>query len=126
MGERRQAGIEVYASQLGLDPAAVPGWFAERFGERFAEEAFNAAAGVWTTGELDPRTRSLLVIAALVAQGGVDERLRGHVRWATKHGCTRAELEEALTLLAPYIGFPRASTALELVRSEFARLDSAG
>ena len=124
MDDRRQRGIDAYASQLGLDPADVPGWFSERFGERFAEEAINAAAGAWTEDGLDLRERSLIVVAALVAQGCVDERLRGHVRWAVAHGATRQQLEEAITLLATYVGYPKASTGMEIVRAELDRLES--
>ena len=58
MDERRQRGIDAYASQLGLDPADVPSWFSDRFGERFAEEAIHAAAGAWIEdGNLDLRER---------------------------------------------------------------------
>ncbi len=124
MDDRRRCGIEAYASQLGLDPADVPEWFSERFGERFAEEAINAAAGAWVGNNLDLRERSLIVVAALVAQGGLDERLRGHVRWAVAHGATREQLEEAVTLLATYVGYPKASIAMEIVRAELDIIES--
>lgn len=100
-------------------------WFAERLGERFGREAINAAAGAWVDDCLSLRDRSLVVVAALVAQGSVDERLRGHVRWAIEHGSSREELEGLVTLLAVYVGFPRASVAMEIVRDELARLEAA-
>jgi alkylhydroperoxidase/carboxymuconolactone decarboxylase family protein YurZ len=53
-----------------------------------------------------------------VSQAGVEERLRGHVRWAIAHGSNRVELEELVTLLAVYVGYPRASIAMEIVRQE--------
>ena len=65
-----------------------------------------------------------MVVAALVAQGAVDERLRGHVRWAIDHGSSREELEALVTLLAVYVGFPRASVAMEIVRGELAMLEA--
>jgi 4-carboxymuconolactone decarboxylase len=101
----------------------VPAWFAERFGERFGREAINAAAGAWTEDTLSLRDRSLIVVAALVAQGGVEDRLRGHVRWAVEHGSNRDELEALVTLLAVYVGFPRASTGMEIVRQELDRIE---
>ena len=52
----------------------------------------------------------------------MEERLRGHVRWAVEHGVTPAELEAIVTLLAVYVGFPRASVANEIVRDELSRL----
>lgn len=115
--DRYERGLDAYASQLGLPREQVRPWFVEQFGEGFAEEAINAAGGVWADGALSLRDRSLVVVVALVAQGGVEQRLRGHVRWALEHGCTRDELEALATLLAVYVGHPRASIGLEVVRS---------
>lgn len=124
-GERYERGLDAYASQLGLDRDEVPRWFEDRFGARFREEAVNAAAGLWVEDCLSLRDRSLIVVAALITQGGVEARLRGHVRWAVEHGSTREELEALTTLLAAYAGYPRASVGMEIVRDELARLERA-
>ena len=124
MDERYRRGLEAYGSQFGLPAEQVEAWFAERFGTRFGHEAINAAADAWTADSLDLRVRSLVVVAALIAQGGVDDRLRGHVRWAVEHGATREELEAVATLLAVYVGYPRASSGMEIVREELAKLES--
>ncbi len=121
MTDRWQRGLAAYASQFGIDESEVEAWFAERHGERFGTEAINAAGGAWADDELSLRDRSLVVVAALVALGGVDDRLRGHVRWALEHGVTREELDALCALLAVYVGYPRASTANEIVRDEIAR-----
>jgi 4-carboxymuconolactone decarboxylase len=120
--ERYESGLDAYASQLGVPREEVPAWFAERFGERFAEEAINTAGGAWPDDVLSLRDRSLIVIAALIVQGSVEARLRGHVKWALEHGSSREELEALATLLGPYAGFPKASTGLEIIRDELARL----
>jgi alkylhydroperoxidase/carboxymuconolactone decarboxylase family protein YurZ len=125
VNERYERGLNAYASQFGISRDDVPAWFAERFGERFGEEAINAAAGAWADDCLSLRDRSLLVVAALIAQGGVGERLRGHVRWAIEHGSTREELEALTALLAVYVGYPKASVGAEIVQDELARLESA-
>lgn len=122
MSERYEQGLDAYASQLGIPREQVPDWFADRFGQRFAEEAISAAAGAWTDDVLSLRDRSLVVVAALAAQGDVEPRLRGHVRWAVEHGVTPEQLEAAVTLLAVYVGYPRASMAMEVVREELARM----
>jgi 4-carboxymuconolactone decarboxylase len=122
--DRYERGLDAYASQFGIAREDVPGWFAERFGDRFGDAAINSAAGAWVDDELSLRDRSLIVVAALITQGGVDDRLRGHVRWAIDHGSTRQELEALVTLLAGYIGFPRASVGMEIVREELAKLDA--
>jgi len=124
MDERYERGLDAYASQFGIPREEVPAWFAERMGERFGTEAVNAAAGAWVDDCLSLRDRSLIVVAALVAQGGLDARLRGHVRWAIEHGSSREELEALVTLLAVYVGFPRASAGMEIVRDELARLEA--
>jgi 4-carboxymuconolactone decarboxylase len=115
--ERWARGTAAYASQFRIGEDEVFARLAGTVGERMATEAINAAGGAWDEdGLLSMRERSLLVVAALVAQGGVDARLRGHVRWALDHGVTAEELEAALTLLAVYVGYPRASVAMEVVR----------
>ena len=96
----------------------------ERFGERFAEEAIHATGGAWPDDVLSLRDRSLIVVAALVAQGGVEPRLRNHVRWAIAHGSSREELEALVTMLGVYAGYPRASVAMEIVRDELDGLES--
>ena len=123
MDERYERGLDAYASQLGLARDEVRPWFEERFGARFAEEAVNAAGGAWPDDCLSLRDRSLVVLAALVAQGGVDARLRSHVRWALEHDLDRDQLEALVTLLAVYVGYPKASVAMEIVRDELQRLE---
>ena len=120
--ERWNRGLDAYASQFGIDRDEVPDWFRERMGDRFGTEAINAAGGAWPDDALSLRDRSLAVIAALVTQGGVETRLRGHVGWALEHGSSREELEALVTLLAVYVGFPKASVAMEIVREELDRL----
>jgi 4-carboxymuconolactone decarboxylase len=125
VSDRYERGLKAYASQFGIDESEVAAWFADRHGARFGEEAINSAGGAWPDDELSLRDRSLVVVAALIAQGGVEDRLRGHVRWAVEHGVTAAELDAMVTLLAVYVGYPRASTANEIVRDELARLGQA-
>lgn len=120
---RRERGIDVYADQFGLGPDEVERQFVERFGRRFAEEAFSASGGsVWEAEPLTRRERGLVVLAALATQGAVEERFRSHVRWALRNGATPDELDAVVCLLAAYAGFPRASVAMETLRDELGRL----
>jgi alkylhydroperoxidase/carboxymuconolactone decarboxylase family protein YurZ len=120
---RRERGLEVYAAQLGVTPAEAERQFVETYGSLFAEEAFASAGGsTWDGSPLSRRDRSLVVLAVLAAQGGVEPRLRTHVGFALKNGATVDELEATLALLAVYAGFPRASVAMEVVRDELERL----
>jgi 4-carboxymuconolactone decarboxylase len=115
--------LEVYASQFSIPREQVAARFAEHVGERFGEEAILAAAGAWVDDELSLRDGSLVVVAALITQGSAELHLRAHTRWATSHGCTRAQLEALATLLGVYAGYPRASQGLMVVREELATLE---
>jgi 4-carboxymuconolactone decarboxylase len=86
-------------------------------GVRMAREAVLAAGGVWGSGPLSTRDRSLAVVSALTTLGGVDPRLRSHLRFAMHNGVSRSELEELFVLLALYVGYARASVAMEALRA---------
>lgn len=124
MDERYERGLDAYASQFRIPREDVAQWFTDRYGDRFGTEAINAAGGAWSDDRLSRRDRSLVVVTALIALGGVEDRLRGHVRWAIDHGSTRDELEALGALLAVYVGYARASVGLEIIREELDRLDS--
>jgi 4-carboxymuconolactone decarboxylase len=113
--DRTARGRAAYASQFGLPEEEAIELLEATVGARMAAEAVQAAGGAWVEDCLSLRDRSLIVVAALVAQGAVDSRLRTHVRWALEHGVTSEELDAALALLAVYVGYPRASTAMEVV-----------
>lgn len=119
---RYQRGLQAYSSQFQITPEQVPGWFAGAVGDRFGQEAIQSAANAWTDDELSLRDRSLIVIAALIAQGDLEAQLRMHTRWALDHGATPAELDALATLLAIYSGFARASHGLMIIRDELGRL----
>jgi 4-carboxymuconolactone decarboxylase len=114
--DRTSRGRAAYASQFGLPENEAVELLETIVGKRMAREAVQAAGGAWVEDCLSLRDRSLVVVAALAAQGGVEERLRGHVRWALEHGVTPDELDAALALLAVYVGYPRASVAMEVIR----------
>jgi 4-carboxymuconolactone decarboxylase len=115
-GDRTAQGRAAYASQFRLSEREAVEELERVVGERMAAEAINAAGGAWVDDVLSLRDRSLVVLTALVTQGGVEERLRIHTRWALDHGLTADELEAMATLLAVYVGYPRASVAIEVIR----------
>ena len=62
-------------------------------------------------GPIDPKTAHLLQLtasAAIRSEGAV----HSHVRRALEAGATRAEIHQALMLIAPTIGFPNVIAAL--------------
>jgi 4-carboxymuconolactone decarboxylase len=118
--ERVARGRAAYASQFGVPETEAIEQLEGIVGERMAAEAVQAAGGAWVDDELSLRDRSLVVVAALIAQGGVTERLRAHVRWALDHGVTPEQLDALGALLAVYVGYPRASVGMEVIREVLA------
>ena len=64
---------------------------------------------------LDLPTRELLTFAMLAALGGADAQVRGHVKGNINVGNTRARLLAVLTVLVPFIGYPRTLNALAAI-----------
>ncbi|MDQ2910975.1 MAG: carboxymuconolactone decarboxylase family protein [Actinomycetota bacterium] len=113
--DRVTRGRAAYASQFGLPEDEAVELLESLVGVRMATEAVNAAGGAWVEDCLSLRDRSLVVLVALITQGGVEERLRTHIRWAVEHGVTPEELEAMGALLAVYVGYPRASVGMEVI-----------
>ena len=66
-------------------------------------------------GGLDLATRELLTFSMLVALGGCEPQLRGHVAANLRVGNDRARLLDILTQLLPFIGYPRTLNALRVL-----------
>ena len=73
---------------------------------------------VWERAELSPRDRSLVTVAALIANGNT-EQLTGHLKRAKQNGLSESELAEVIIHLAFYAGWPRAMSAVKVARSVF-------
>jgi len=73
---------------------------------------------VWERAELSPRDRSLVTVAALIANGNT-EQLPGHLSRAKQNGLSETELAEVIIHLAFYAGWPRAMSAVKVARDVF-------
>jgi 4-carboxymuconolactone decarboxylase len=73
---------------------------------------------VWERAELSPRDRSLVTVAALIANGNT-EQLTGHLSRAKQNGLSETELAEVIIHLAFYAGWPRAMSAVKIAREVF-------
>jgi len=69
---------------------------------------------LWRRSDLSPRDRSLVTIAALAAMGDDDE-LDVYLRRGLESGLTRAQIGEAVTHLAFYAGWSKATKAMRAV-----------
>ncbi|WP_416548355.1 carboxymuconolactone decarboxylase family protein [Limnohabitans sp. DCL3] len=82
----------------------------------------NAWGNVWQRPGLDLKTRSLITVAMLTAQGKQQE-LKAHVRGALNNGATPDELREVMLHATVYCGFP---TAIDAFRSVTEVVESMG
>jgi 4-carboxymuconolactone decarboxylase len=68
-----------------------------------------------TRSGIDLATRELITLSFLVALGGCDAQVKGHVAANLNVGNDRARLIDVLTQLIPLIGYPRALNGLRAV-----------
>lgn len=89
------------------------------FAPKLAELTDDVLFGdVWARPELSPRDRSLITVAALIANGNT-EQLAGHLSRAKANGITETELAEVMIHLAFYAGWPRAISAILVAKELF-------
>lgn len=70
---------------------------------------------IWSRPGLDRRTRSCMVLTALIALGR-DNELALHLRAAIRNGLTREEISEVLIQSAVYCGVPAANAAFAVAQ----------
>ncbi|HBP49344.1 carboxymuconolactone decarboxylase family protein [Pseudomonas sp.] len=87
-----------------------------RFPHKFADLTDQTLFGdMWKRTQLTPRERSLVTVAALVALYRL-EQLPFHLSRALDNGLSDDELEEVMTHLAFYSGWPTAASGLKQLR----------
>ena len=77
--------------------------------------AGNCFGDHYTRSGIDVPTRELLTLSMLVALGGCDPQVRGHIAANLNVGNDRARLIEVITQLLPFIGYPRTLNALRAI-----------
>jgi len=124
--ERYEQGMAARREVLG--GAYVDRSVANRtaFNTEFQELISRYAWGeIWTRPGLPRDTRSLLVIAMMVALNR-EEEFRLHVRAAANNGVTRDQIKEVLLQAAIYCGVPAANSAFRIAAEVFADADRQG
>jgi 4-carboxymuconolactone decarboxylase len=74
---------------------------------------------LWRRTDLTPRDRSLITVAALIAQNQ-SAQLTFHLNRAMDSGLTREQAAEVVTHLAFYVGWPKAMSAVPVLKDVFA------
>ncbi|MCU1752742.1 carboxymuconolactone decarboxylase family protein [Pseudomonas sp. 6D_7.1_Bac1] len=75
--------------------------------------------GLWRQTDLGLRDRSLITIAALIAQGQ-SAQLLPYLNLAMDNGLSQSEAAEVVTHLAFYVGWPKAMSAVPIFKQVFA------
>jgi 4-carboxymuconolactone decarboxylase len=94
---------------------AVDGMYASAPADALHFQEFlsgNCFGDYYTRGTFDLKQRELVTFALLVALGGADNQVKGHVAMNLNAGNTRSDLLDVLTVLVPYIGYPRTLNGL--------------
>ena len=73
----------------------------------------------WNNEDLDLKTRSLLTVTALMAQGIIDSSLKYHIQNAKNHGVSQKEMAAAITHVAFYAGWPKAWATFNLAKEVY-------
>jgi 4-carboxymuconolactone decarboxylase len=121
--ERYDKGMEVRRAVLGDDHVKQSLQNLDDFNREFQDLITRYAWGeIWTRPGLTRRSRSLIVIATMVALNRPDE-LRLHIRAAFNNGVTRDEIKEVLLQSAIYCGVPAANSAFHAAEEVFAELN---
>lgn len=69
----------------------------------------------YTRDGLNDRQRELITFVFLASLGGCENQLMGHIHGNLNVGNTKDDLISTITVIMPYIGFPRTLNALDIV-----------
>lgn len=75
----------------------------------------NCFGDYYTRKGLDLKTRELLTFSMLLAMGGTESQMKGHVQGNLNVGNDRKVLLTAVTQLLPYVGYPRTLNAIKSI-----------
>lgn len=73
----------------------------------------------YTRKGLDIQQRELITFAAIATLGGAEPQLKGHIAGNKSAGNSREKVIAALTVISPYIGFPRTLNAMRCINEAY-------
>ena len=113
---RDEQGLAVQKRIVGAEPVNAM-YASAAADERHIQELLsaNCFGDHYTRGGIDLPTRELITFAMLVALGGCDPQVRGHVAANRNVGNGRSMLIAVITQLLPFIGYPRTLNGLRMI-----------
>ena len=73
----------------------------------------------WNNEDIDLKTRSIITVVALMAQGLTDISFKHHLENAKKNGVTPKEIAAVITHAAFYSGWPKAWAAFRMAKEVY-------
>ena len=73
----------------------------------------------WNNEDIDLKTRSIITVVTLMAQGLTDISFKHHLENAKKNGVTQKEIAAVITHAAFYSGWPKAWAAFRLAKEVY-------
>lgn len=70
-----------------------------------------------TRNGLDVKTRELVTLSFLIAMGGTENQIKGHIQGNANVGNDRQTLINLMTQLLPYVGYPRTLNAINCLNA---------
>jgi 4-carboxymuconolactone decarboxylase len=113
---REESGLAVQKRIVGA--AVVDGMYAGAADDEIHFQRLlsaNCFGDYLTRTGIDVRTRELLTFSMLVALGGCEPQVKGHVAANLNVGNDRSVLLGVITQLLPFIGYPRSLNALAVL-----------
>lgn len=110
-GKEKQ--FPLYGDGMKQNMKNLPGEFAEAIPKLLTETCFG---DFYTRGGLDIKTRELTIYCALAALGGTERQMASHALGNLKVGNNKEILLAAMVHCYPYLGFPRVSNAINVIK----------
>lgn len=73
----------------------------------------------YTRGTLDMKTREMITMAVIGTLGTAEAQYKSHVLGTLEAGATKEEVIGVITVMNPYVGFPRTLNALRIANEVF-------
>jgi len=73
----------------------------------------------WNNQDIDVKTRCIITVVALMAQGITDSSLKYHIENAKKNGVSQKKMAAIITHVAFYAGWPKAWAVFNLAKEVY-------
>ncbi|WP_286782819.1 carboxymuconolactone decarboxylase family protein [Streptococcus sp. UBA4344] len=70
----------------------------------------------WNNSDIDLKTRCIITVVALMAQGITDSSMKHHLQNAKANGVSKEEIAAVITHVAFYAGWPKAWAVFNLAK----------